>query len=138
MKPTIIDSIIHEDGSTEKTQPQIVSQVITKQTSDMITSMLVSSATYGFAKGGKVVGYRSAGKTGTSQIAGPGGRYVTGTGSTFATYAGFAPIGHPRFVVLVKLDHPQSTIHGAIAAAPVFHDIAQYLFKYYDIPPDQK
>ncbi len=138
MRPTIIDSVIHEDGTVDKTQPHIISQVITKQTSETITAMLAASATYGFAKSGKVAGYRSAGKTGTSQIAGPGGRYITGTGSTFATYAGYAPLNHPRFVVLVKLDHPQNSIHGAVAAAPVFHDIAQYLFKYYDIPPDEK
>lgn len=138
LRPTLVDSIAHADGTLEHTDTRVLDQVITKQTSETITAMLVSSATRGFAKKGKVAGYRIAGKTGTSQIAGPGGRYISGTGSTFATYAGFAPVDHPRFVVLVKLDQPQATIHGATAAAPIFHDIAQYLFKYYGIPPDDK
>lgn len=138
MKPTIIDSIIRADGTTERHEPTIVDQVITKETSDTITAMLTSSATKGFAKAGKPAGYRIAGKTGTSEIAGPGGKYETGTGSTIATYAGYAPVNHPKFVVLVKLDRPKNSIHGATAAAPVAKEILSFLFRYYDIPPDEK
>jgi cell division protein FtsI/penicillin-binding protein 2 len=138
VRPMIIDSIIHPDGTIDAPQPRLLEQVITKQTSETITAMLASSAKRGFAKSGKVPGYYIAGKTGTSQIAGPGGKYESGTGSTVATYAGYAPIDHPRFVVLVKVDRPKSAIHGATAAAPVFKDLATFLFKYYGIPPDEK
>src|SRR5262249_36692729 len=34
MKPTIVDSIIHPDGTVEKNEPKIIDQVITPQTSD--------------------------------------------------------------------------------------------------------
>jgi cell division protein FtsI/penicillin-binding protein 2 len=136
LRPTIVDSIVHSDGTEEKTEPRLVGQAITQEASETITAMLASSATRGFAKSGKVPGYRIAGKTGTSQIAGPGGKYETGTGSTFATFAGYAPLGHPKFLVLVKMDRPKGTIHGATVAAPVFKDIAAFLFKYYGIPPD--
>ncbi len=136
LHPYLVDSIIHPDGSTEVTQPKVIDQVLKPSTSETITAMLVSSADKGFAKSGKVPGYKNAGKTGTSQIAGPGGKYETGTGSTFATYAGYAPISHPQFVILVKIDRPKKAIHGATAAAPVFKEIAAFLFKYYGIPPD--
>lgn len=138
MKPIIVDSIIHPDGAIDATQPRVLEQVITPQASQTITAMLVSAASKGFAKTGKVPGHRIAGKTGTSQIAGPGGKYESGTGSTIATFAGYAPIDHPRFVVLVKVDRPKNVIHGATAAAPVFKDISTFLFKYYGIPPDEK
>ena len=138
LRPTIIDSVMHPDGTVDKTEPRVPDQVIKPQASETITAMLTSSTKLGFAKSGKVPGYRIAGKTGTSQIAGPGGKYESGTGSTVATYAGFAPIEHPRFVVLVKIDRPKAAIHGATAAAPVFKDIAAFLFKYYGIPPDEK
>ena len=138
MRPQIIDAIVHPDGTVETFPPRVQDQVITPQTSETITAMLTSAATRGFAKTGKVPGYRIAGKTGTSQIAGPGGKYETGTGSTVATFAGYAPIDHPRFVILVKIDRPKSVIHGATAAAPVFKEIAAFLFKYYGIPPDEK
>ncbi len=138
MKPTIVDRVIRADGTVEKTEPRMMDQVITPQASDTITAMLASSTAKGFAIAGKVKGYRIAGKTGTSQIAGPGGKYETGTGSTVATFAGYAPIDHPRFVVLVKIDRPKNSIHGATAAAPVFKEIAAYLFRYYGIEPDDK
>ncbi|MDD4319763.1 MAG: penicillin-binding transpeptidase domain-containing protein, partial [Candidatus Peribacteraceae bacterium] len=137
LRPTIIDGVVHADGTTEKAPAREAEQVITKESSETITAMLVSSVNVGFAKSGKVPGYRIAGKTGTSQIAGPGGKYTTGTGSTFATFAGYAPVNDPKFVILVKLDRPKSGTHGATTAGPVFKDIASFLFKYYGIPPDE-
>jgi len=138
MKPTIIDEIRHSDGTVQKTLPITVGQVIRPQSAATITSMMVHSAQFGFAKAGKVKGHRIAGKTGTSQIAGPGGRYETGTGSTIATYAGYAPVDDPRFVILVKLDRPRKDNFGSKSAAPLFKDIAEFLFEYYGLPPDEK
>ncbi|OGJ56625.1 hypothetical protein A3D88_02495 [Candidatus Peribacteria bacterium RIFCSPHIGHO2_02_FULL_52_16] len=140
MRPTIIDSILHADGTVEKTEPRIIDQVITPETSDTITAMLVSSVTNGYAKPAKVKGHHIAGKTGTSQIAGPGGKYETGTGSTTASFIGYAPANHPKFVALIKLDRPKAKniTHGAQAAAPIFHDIAEFLIKYYGLPPDEE
>lgn len=140
VKPMIIDRVIHPDGSTEKTQPKVIDQVITPETSATITAMLVSSVNNGYAKSAKIPGYRMAGKTGTSQVAGPGGKYETGTGSVITSFAGYAPAQHPKFVVLVKFDRPKARGKelGVQSAAPVFKDIATFLFKYYGIPPDEK
>ncbi len=138
MRPTIVDQIEHADGTIDKRQPTVVGQVIKPKTSETITAMLVHSAQNGFAKAGKVDGHRIAGKTGTSQIAGPGGKYESGTGSTVATYAGYAPVDHPKFVILVKLDRPKKDDFGSKSAAPLFKDIAKFLFDYYGIPPDEK
>lgn len=136
IKPTIIDEIQQSDGTVEKNPPAVIGQVIKPETSEIITAMLVRSAEDGFANAGKPKGYRVAGKTGTSQIAGPGGKYETGTGSTIATYAGYAPVSHPRFIILVKLDRPERDDFGSKSAAPLFRDIAAFLFEYYGIPPD--
>jgi cell division protein FtsI/penicillin-binding protein 2 len=137
MHPTIVDSIIHPDGTIEKFEPREVDQVITAHTSETISAMLVNSANKGFAKLGKVKGYASAGKTGTSQIAGPGGRYESGTGSTVGTYMGYGPVPNPKFIVLVKLDRPKNRMiaYGESTAGPLFHDIAAFLFDYYGIQP---
>jgi cell division protein FtsI/penicillin-binding protein 2 len=138
VKPTIIDEIRHPDGTIDVHRPIVLGQVIKPETSQTITSMLIHSADFGFAKAGKVKFHKIAGKTGTSQIAGPGGKYESGTGSTVATYAGYAPVDHPRFVILVKLDRPKKDDFGSKSAAPLFRDIAQFLFEYYGIPPDEK
>ncbi len=137
MRPSIIDSIISSDGTTEVVAPRVIDQVITPETSDTITAMLVSSMNIGFAKVAKVKGYRMAGKTGTSQIAGPGGKYESGTGSTITTFAGYAPVPRPKFLILVKFDRPRRDIYGAQTAGPVFRDIAAFLLKYYGIPPNE-
>jgi len=137
MKPLIIDSTMRNDGTLIKTQPRVIDQVITAEASATITAMLTSAVTNGFAKTAKVPGYRIAGKTGTSQIAGPGGKYETGTGAAITSFAGYAPINHPRFTILVKLDRPRNIEYGSESAAPVFKEIATFLFKYYGIPPDE-
>lgn len=136
MRPTIVDSIRKSDGIVEYTKPHVVDQVITAETADTITSMLVSSTNNGYAKTGKVRGYRIAGKTGTSQIAGPGGKYESGTGSSLTSFVGYAPPREPKFVILVKFDRPRTLEYGSVTAAPVFKEIATFLFKYYGIPPD--
>lgn len=140
MHPTIIDRVVHPDGTVEQMEPQMLDQVLKPETSATITAMLVQSANNGFAKAGKVPGYRLAAKTGTSQIAGPGGRYEAGTGSTINTYMGYAPPDHPRFIVLVKYDRAKfrMKVFSEASAAPTFKEIATFLFKYYGLPPDEK
>lgn len=139
LRPTIVDSYLRSDGTVEKVLPKVVEQVLSKRASETISGILVQSVRYGFAKAGGVKGYRLAGKTGTSQIASPSGRgYESGSGSTVATYAGYGPIDHPKFVILVKIDRPKNTIFGVDAAAPVFRDVAKFLLEYYGIPPDEK
>ncbi len=140
LRPTIIDSIRRADSTVEKTPVRVLDQVITSEASETITAMLVSAVEKGFAKSGRVPGYRIAAKTGTSQIAGPGGKYETGTGSTTASFIGYGPIPNPRFVILVKMDRPKyrEVVHGAAAAAPLFKEIAAFLFRYYGIPPSEE
>ena len=140
MRPILVDSILRTDGTVEKTAPHIVDRVLSPETTQTMTAMLVRSAEDGFANKGKPAGYRIAGKTGTSQIAGPGGRYETGTGSNVNSFMGYAPVMAPRFVVLVKYDRPKfaQTIYAESTAAPTFKQIMAFLLKYYGIPPDDK
>jgi cell division protein FtsI/penicillin-binding protein 2 len=137
MRPTIIDSIVASDGSVDTISPRVVDQVITPETSDTITAMLTSSVNVGFAKVAKIPGYRIAGKTGTSQIAGPGGKYETGTGSTVTSFAGYGPVPNSKFLILVKFDRPKRDIYGSQTAGPVFREIAVFLLKYFGIPPQE-
>ena len=137
MKPTIIDSWIDPDGTAHPVHPQILEQVVTDQAASTVTAMLVRGVEEGYAKRAKVEGYRIAGKTGTSQIARPGGGYEeTGSGSFIATFAGYAPVDNPKFVMLIKFDRPRTEDYGSVTASPVFQEIAAMLFDYYGVPPD--
>ena len=109
----------------------MIDQVITPETSDTITAMLVSSINVGFAKVAKVKGYRMAGKTGTSQIAGPGGKYESGTGSNLSNVCRLRAGSQSQVPDPCEIDRPRRDIYGSQTAGPVFRDIAAFLFKYY-------
>ena len=137
MKPMIIDSWIDPDGTIHPIHPQVLEQVVTEEAAATVTAMLVRGVEEGYAKRAKVPGYFIAGKTGTSQIARPGGGYEeTGSGSFIATFSGYAPVTRPRFVMLIKFDRPRTEDYGSVTASPVFREIAALLFDYYGIPPD--
>ncbi len=89
----------------------------------------------GTGKKAKVKGYRIAGKTGTSRIAGKNGyeksRHV-------ASFVGIAPVSNPRFVVAVVIREPRKgSYYGGVVAAPLFARIVAEAFKVLAIVPDK-
>jgi cell division protein FtsI/penicillin-binding protein 2 len=130
MQPYIVSSII-QNGHSRDFGPQAVRQVISLQTAQTITQMLVQSAINGEAEQALVPGYQIAAKTGTSEPK------PAQPAFTYASVAGYAPASNPQFVMLVKIDHPRQSIFGGSVAGPLWHDIAAWLFNYYRIPPDQ-
>jgi cell division protein FtsI/penicillin-binding protein 2 len=95
--------------------------------------MLVEVVEEGAPKA-RVPGYRVAGKTGTAQIPTPYGYDPT---ETIASFVGFAPADEPQFIILIKLDKPSASPWGTQTAAPTFQAMAQRLFIYMQIPPDE-
>jgi len=136
MQPYIVDTVIHANGEETVTEDKPISRVISENTGITITAMLVSAVENGVANKAMVDGYHVAGKTGTSQTY-KNGKPLKGAGTTITSFAGYGPIDEPKFVVLIKLDRPRSSEWGSDTAAPLFSEIAEYLFKYYNIPPDR-
>ncbi len=133
MKPHIVQRIIREDGVVE-IEPVVRRRVVSLETARQLTQILVEGVKKGVAELAYVEGYSIAAKTGTAQIPIPGGYDPTWT---IASIAGWAPADDPRFVILVKIDKPQAAPWGAVVAAPVFKSLAQQLFDYLGIPPDE-
>ena len=107
-------------------------QIISTKTASQITSMLVSVVDNGLVRGAKIPGYYIAGKTGTAQVAEKGGY---SSDKTIQSFVGFFPAFHPQFLILVKLDDPQTKTAG-YSALPIFRDLADYIIHLYQIPPD--
>ena len=99
-----------------------------------MTEILVNAVEKGEAQWAKFKGYRIAGKTGTASIP-VAGHYDPE--STIVSFIGFAPADDPKFVMLVILNKPTTSIYAAETAAPVFFDIAKDLLTYYGIPPSE-
>lgn len=119
VSPTLVQSI---DGSPAPTPSS--HQIVSSQSAQQITAMLVQAVNQGEAKWAKPTGITIAGKTGTAQIP------VEGTydpDKTITSFIGYFPADQPRYTMLVTLTEPQTSIWGAETAAPLWFDIARQL-----------
>lgn len=132
MMPRIVNKFI-ESGKDYDIKTKAVRQVISKNTADILTEMMVAAVDYGDAKWVVPDGYRIAGKTGTAQIS-VGGEYDER--KTIASFVGFAPADDPAFVMLTIIQEPLTSEWGSETAAPLFFDIAKKLFVYLGIPAE--
>lgn len=133
MRPFVVSEVLRE-GRVERTEPQLVRQVISPEVSHSLRLMLGEVVKSGVELA-DVPGYRVGGKTGTAEVPIPGGYHPTWTVTSFV---GFAPVDDPQVVVLVRLDKPQSSPWGSTTAAPAFKLLAQRLFLHLGIPPDEQ
>ncbi len=132
MKPYIVQSRITPEGKTYATQPEVVGQVISAKTANILSAMLVSVVENGHGKKAGVSGYYIGGKTGTAQVS-KDGRYVTD--DNIGSFIGYGPIDDPQFVMLVRIDHPRDVSFAESTAAPAWGELAQFILSYYHIAP---
>ncbi len=130
MTPRIVQKFVENEDEIP-IDPKIVRQVISKETADTLTQMMVEVAAQGDAKWAIPKGYKIAGKTGTAQVS-IGGEYDSE--KTIASFVGFAPADNPAFVMLTIIQEPKTSEWGSETAAPLFFDIVKKLFIYLGIP----
>lgn len=136
MKPYIVKAIIHEDGTREETSPVEIRRVISERAAALTSGMLVNVVENGHALSAGVKGYYVGGKTGTAQVASASARGYGRT--TIHTFAGFAPVDDPKYVMLVKLDNPKGVAYAAGSCAPLFGEISEFLLNYWQVPKERK
>ena len=98
-------------------------RVLSQATAHHIKSMLRSVVVSGTGKAAALPHHSAAGKTGTAQKV-VNGRYSMD--HYVASFMGFAPVQHPRLVVVVVLDEPRSAHTGGVVAAPVFREVTTF------------
>jgi stage V sporulation protein D (sporulation-specific penicillin-binding protein) len=125
---------IQGDGWQEKIDIPQNPRIISQKSADETAQMMVAAANLGEAKWTKIPGFTVAAKTGTAQIPVAGHYDSTNTNHSFI---GFVPVSHPKFIMLVTLQSPQSSPWAAETAAPLWYSIARDLFPYIGIQPDQ-
>lgn len=134
MEPHVVAAIRTPDGKEIPITPKVLSTPISEKTAKVVTEMMVNAVDNGEAQWTKLKGYRIAGKTGTAQIP-VEGHYDKN--KTITSFIGFAPADDPKFVMLVVLDRPKTSIYGAETAAPIFFQVARNILQYYGIPPSE-
>ena len=134
MKPYLVNARITSDGKMEETAAKQVGEPISVQTASTISAMMVNVVENGHGKRAGVPGYYVAGKTGTAQVPKKdGGGYEAN--NTIGSFAGFAPVEDPKFVMVVRINHPRTVSFAESTAAPAFGTMAQFLLQYYNVTP---
>jgi len=134
--PHIVKEIDYRDGEKEIYAPGESVRVISPETSEEISRMLVRLVDEAlFAGREKLDRHTIAGKTGTAQVANPdGGGYLEG--QNLHTFFGYAPAYEPRFLVLLFTQH-KGARYASETVAPVAMDTLKFLLQYYEVPPDR-
>lgn len=132
MKPQIVSEITDNDGDVvEKTEPEVVRQVISEETSEQMRDILEGVVEEGLGTPAAVEGYRVGGKTGTAEIA-SGGTYEDN--NYILSFMGFAPADDPKYACLVVVDSPESGGNSGTLAGGIFAKIMNNVLTYYQIP----
>ncbi len=136
MKPYIVKKIIDDSGNEIEKAPVPLGQAISKETAEKISQILVSAVRNGFENRAGIKGYFVAGKTGTAQIPKQDGKGYSD--KVIHTFVGYAPAFDPRFLVLLQLNEPTGNRFASNTLTPAFHDLAEYILNYYEVPTDEK
>ncbi|MEK7594832.1 MAG: penicillin-binding protein 2 [Patescibacteria group bacterium] len=127
-QPYLVDKTTHSDGQTTDTKPKVIKKhVVSQSTTQAIVPMMQyvvdhHNFTPKFDQSAYVVG----GKTGTAQIAKPGGGYYDHLFN--GTYAGFVGGNVPQYVIVVFVNKPTNGGYaGTAAAQPIFGALAHLL-----------
>ena len=129
MQPYLLKEAIAPDGTVlYRTQPKVVSNPISEETSATMRELLELVVSEGGAKNAAIEGYRIGGKTGTAQVY-KDGRIVRDV--HIGSFLGFAPADDPRIALLVIVDEADVPVdYGGTTAAPFARQILADVLPY--------
>ena len=137
VKPHVVDSVDYELGGEERRVAVEQGRAIKEATSEEITRMLVRVVDEALA-GGKLKHehYSIAAKTGTAQVVNPA-THEYYDDRFMHTFFGYFPAYEPRFLVFLLLDDPKEVNFASQTLTDSFGEIADFLLRYYNVPPDR-
>jgi cell division protein FtsI (penicillin-binding protein 3) len=132
LNPILVAGCKDEEGGLTSVPKSIATQVVSPQTARDVVLMLEKVVEDGsVGKLTAVPGYRSAGKTGTGQIA-----EGAGYGEFFASsFFGMAPVENPQYAVGVMVYKPKVVYTNAMAAAGAYQKILSQVLISNRVPP---
>lgn len=120
--------VTDQSGSVIKTfEYDDSKQAITKETSDLMRSILESVVSQGTGRNAFIPGYEVGGKTATSE------KLPRSNNKYISSFLGFAPASNPEVMILVIVDEPQGIYYGGTVAAPVAKELLENILPYLGI-----
>jgi penicillin-binding protein 2B len=141
MKPHVIRKIVETNSKKVITEnkPEVVGEPISAATAKQVRDILETVVTSPKGTGNryKIEGYDVAGKTGTAQIPGPDGKYLTGAKNYIFSFLGMAPKDDPKLVVYVAVQQPEidNYFNGSIPVSMIFNSVMKNSLQYMNIEP---
>lgn len=137
-EPRIVERVIDGDGTVLYQAQPAERQVVSERTASQMLAMLASTFESGKQRGTAwmlvVPGFRCGGKTGTAHKYDPQTRAYA-PDHYLSTFAGLAPIDHPRLAIVVLIDDPSGGDYfGGAVAGPVFARLASEALRYLGVP----
>ncbi len=119
----------------------VLRQVLSAKTAQSMKAVLQKVVQVGTGKPAQSHLYSTAGKTGTAYTPGATEHDSLGGERAIASFAGFAPVGHPRVAIYVGIIDPTNSKdrrpHGSEHAAPVFRDVTERVLQHMNVAPDK-
>ena len=137
MKPYVVSQILDDSGNVLKEyKPEIVRQVITGETSDILRVMLNAVVSpEGTGHNAIIDGYNIGGKTGT-------GQQITHQsyeeGKVTLTFIAYLPVEDPQYIALAIIDKPDESTESSVSAAPMLREVLENIIKNKNIKPSEK
>lgn len=134
--PHLVRAIRLESGIEKELSWGSSERVFSREAAEATTRMLVHVVDENLAGGDLMIPEMSvAAKTGTAQIAGPGGKYLEG--KYFHSFFGYFPAYDPKFIILLYTREPQGVQYASETLAQPFMELTEFLINYYDVAPDR-
>jgi stage V sporulation protein D (sporulation-specific penicillin-binding protein) len=139
IQPRVVHALIDPSGNRQVLQPVEGQQIVKPEIAKQLRDMMVATVLTAHNRAG-TPGYKIGGKTGTAQIPDPQkGGYIEDAYNH--SFIGIGPSDDPKYVMLVKIDHPNLKKVGLFAestAVPLFGRLSTFLLNYYQIPPTNR
>ena len=137
-QPHLVDQTIDSSGKVTKIAPKVVrDNVVKESTSASVRELMeyVVSKNYKLYQLGQLrPEYSIGGKTGSAQIAKPGGGYYEDRFN--GTFSGFVGGDEVQYIIVLRVNEPGiGGYAGTRAAAPLFSDIANALLDNFSVTP---
>ncbi|MEI6528216.1 MAG: penicillin-binding protein 2 [bacterium] len=137
VKPHLVKKIEYKNGLFNNiSYENEATQVLKKETSTEISRMLTEVVDKALMNGTiKLEHYSVAAKTGTAQIAKPGGGYYDD--KWLHSFFGYFPSYKPKFIIFLYTVEPKGVNYASQTLTQPFADLVKFLINYYEIAPDR-
>ena len=142
VRPRIVRALVGPDGRTlaEYPKPDVVRRPVSPETAQFLVDPVLRGVVddpHGTGRRGKLDGFSVFGKTGTAQLSGGNGGYLSNR--HVSSFLAGAPASNPRVAVLLLVNDPSvgSNHYGGRVAAPGVAQILRDTLRYLHVPPDR-